>query len=61
MTYIPGVEKTRADELSWLEYPASQAIADLTKHGSGLDKEEMEVFFKEERSEERLCMGVSKQ
>ena len=59
--YIPGVENTLADVLSRWAYPASQALADLTKHGSVVDAEEMEGFIKEEREEERLCMGANKQ
>ena len=53
-----GVENTLADVLSRWAYPASQALADLTKHGSIQDEEEMEGFIKEEKEEGGLCMGV---
>ena len=33
VAYIPGVENTLADVLSRWAYPASQALADLKKHG----------------------------
>ena len=58
MAYIPGVENTLADVLSRWAYPASQALADLTKHGSIQDEEEMEGFIKEEKEEEKaVFMG----
>ena len=40
--YIPGKENLIADVLSRWAYPASQALRDVSKHGSAQDKEEME-------------------
>ena len=56
--YIPGVENTVADALSRWEYPASLAWADMTKHGSVQDKEDMEGFLEEERRDEKMCMSI---
>jgi hypothetical protein len=47
--YIPGKENTLADVLSRFAYPASQALADVSKHGSARDAEEMGELIEEER------------
>ena len=54
--YIPGKENTIADILSRWAYPASQALRDISKHGSAQDKEEMEQIRKEELEEEHTCI-----
>ena len=40
--YLPGVDNLLPDALPRWEYPASQALADLTKHGSVQD--EMDIW-----------------
>ena len=56
--YIPGKENTIADILSRWAYPASQALRDISRHGSIKDKEEMEEIMKEEREGELSCMMI---
>jgi len=56
--YIPGKENQIADILSRWAYPASQALRDISKHGSLEDKEAMEEIIQQEREEERDCLGV---
>ena len=56
--YIPGKENTIADILSRWAYPASQALKDISKHGSMQDKEEMEEMIREEKEMELQCMWV---
>ena len=57
--YIPGKENMIADVLSRWAYPASQALRDVSKHGSAQDKEEMEKIIEEEQEEEKYCMWIS--
>ena len=47
--YIPGKENTIADILSRWAYPASQALKDISKHGSSQDKEDMLEIIREEK------------
>jgi hypothetical protein len=56
--YIPGKENTIADILSRWAYPASQALRDISRHGSAEDKEEMENYLREEKEEENSCMVI---
>jgi hypothetical protein len=56
--YIPGKENTIADILSRWAYPASQALRDISKHGSAEDKREMEELIREEREDEKNCLLV---
>eukprot|EP00667_Euglena_gracilis_P000113 EG_transcript_113 len=56
--YIPGKENTIADILSRWAYPASQALRDISKHGSAEDKDEMENFIREEKEEEKQCLEI---
>ena len=56
--YIPGKENTIADILSRWAYPASQALRDISKHGSQQDKDEMEEMFRQEKEEESQCTWV---
>ena len=56
--YIPGKENTIADILSRWAYPASQALRDISKHGSTKDKEEMEEFIREEKEDEGKCLWI---
>ena len=56
--YIPGKENTIADILSRWAYPASQALKDISKHGSLQDKEDMEEIIRVEKEEELQCLWV---
>ena len=56
--YIPGKENTIADILSRWAYPASQALRDISKHGSLKDKEDMEEMIRQEKEEEMECMWL---
>jgi len=56
--YIPGKENTIADILSRWAYPASQALRDVSKHGSLEDKNEMDEIIREEREGESQCTWV---
>ena len=56
--YIPGKENTIADILSRWAYPASQALRDVSKHGSLDDKNEMDEIIREEREGELHCMWI---
>ena len=56
--YIPGKENTIADILSRWAYPASQALRDVSKHGSLQDKEEMEGIIQREKEEEMDCLWL---
>ena len=53
--YIPGRENTVADILSRWAYPASQALRDISMHGSEKDDLEMKRFIEEEKNIERAC------
>jgi hypothetical protein len=57
--YIPGKQNFIADILSRWANPASQAFRDICKHGTEEDKQEMEEFIRQEKEEERQCMGLS--
>ena len=57
--YIPGKDNTIADVLSRWAYPASQALRDISKHGSTQDKEDMDNIIQEEREEEMGCMQIA--
>jgi hypothetical protein len=54
--YIRGKDNTIADILSRWAYPASQALRDISKHGSAQDREDMENIIREEREEENSCI-----
>ena len=58
--YCPGKDNCQADILSRWAYPASQALRDVSKHGSAQDKAEMEEFIREEKADEKHCMMVSR-
>ena len=58
MGYIPGKENTIADILSRWAYPASQALRDISKHGSQQDKDEMDEIIREEKREEAQCLWL---
>ncbi len=51
--YVPGKDNTVADILSRWAYPASQALRDISMHGTAQDTEEMEDEIRMERLEER--------
>jgi hypothetical protein len=59
--YIPGKENSIADILSRWAYPASQALRDISKHGSQQDKDEMEEIIRQEKREEAQCMWLQVQ
>ena len=56
--YIPGKDNTIADILSRWAYPASQALRDISKHGSTQAKEDMDKLIQEEREQEMQFMYV---
>ena len=53
--YVPGKENTVADILSRWAYPASQALRDISLHGSEKDDDEMKRIIEDEKSAERAC------
>ena len=58
MGYVSGKENTIADILSRWAYPASQALRDVSMHGTAQDDDEMEGMIEQEKLEERGCMRV---
>ena len=56
--YIPGKDNTIADILSRWAYPASQALRDISKHGSLADDQEMRALIAQEKLEEKDCMYI---
>jgi len=56
--YIPGKENNICDVLSRWAYPASQALRDVTKHGTLDDDNEMHEIIKQERLEEQNCLVI---
>ena len=56
--YIPGKENMIADILSRWAYPASQAMRDISKHGTAQDKEEVASLLHEEMEEEANCVWL---
>jgi hypothetical protein len=44
------------DILSRWEYPASEALRDISMHGSKVDDDEMPDSFRQEEEEERMCL-----
>jgi hypothetical protein len=56
--YIPGRENTIADLLSRWAYPASQALKDVSRHGSAQDTEEMRAIIQREKDEEANCLWL---
>ena len=52
-------DKLFPDVLSSWAYPASQALANLTKNGSVQDALDMQALIEEEEEEEKLCMAIS--
>ena len=56
--YLPGEDNLLPDVLSRWAYPASQAFADLTKHGSVQDALDMQALIVEEEEDEKLCMFI---
>ena len=59
VVYIPGIKNDIPDALSRWAYPASQALADVSFHGSAADALEMKNIISKERAEERLTCGVT--
>ena len=55
VVYVPGKYNEVADALSRWAYPASQAFADSSIHGSDKDAEDMEGLVAKERQEEKTC------
>lgn len=51
--YVPGKQNDIPDALSRWAYPASQALADCSFHGSSADAEEMKAIIADEAMEER--------
>ena len=56
--YIPGRDNTVADILSRWAYPASQALRDISKHGSYADDQEMRDLIAQEKNEEQNCLYI---
>ena len=56
--YVPGKNNQIADVLSRWAYPASQALRDISKHGSENDDAEMRAMLEHEHEEEAECMYV---
>ena len=56
--YIPGKDNTIADILSRWAYPASQALREISKHGSSNDDAEMKALIAQEKNEENECRYV---
>ena len=56
--YIPGKDNQIADILSRWAYLASQALRDISKHGSTDDDQEMREMIEREKEEENECMYV---
>ena len=57
--YIPGKENTIADILSRWAYPAGEAFRDICRHGTQMDKDEVEEIIRQEKLDERDCMAVT--
>ena len=57
--YLKGVDNLLPDALSRWAYPALQALADLTKHGSVQDDIDMQALIEEEEADEKLCMVIN--
>jgi biotin carboxyl carrier protein len=51
--YIPGKDNIIADAMSRWAYPASQSLADVSKHGSQESTKEAKEIIQKEREEER--------
>ena len=58
VAYIPGKDNVVADALSRWAYPASQAFADVSIHGSAEDDEDMHALIEEEEKAGRKCNVV---
>ena len=58
VVYLPGKTNDIADCLSRWAYPASQALKDVSKHGSLEDKSEMKQMEEQEIMEEAGCLMV---
>ena len=58
---MPGKLNAIPDALSRWAYPASQALADVSFHGSAADAAEMKDIIAHERAEERRLHGVQSQ
>ena len=54
--YIPGKENEICDILSRWAYPASEALRDISIHGSKEDDAEMEEIIRKEIEEERASI-----
>jgi hypothetical protein len=57
--YVPGKDKLVVDAMSRWAYPASQALADLSKHGSLEAAREARALIKEEDEEERAAARIN--
>ena len=56
--YLKGEDNLLPDALSRWAYPASQALEDLTKHGSVQDALYMRALIYEEEEDEKHCMAI---
>jgi hypothetical protein len=56
--YVPGKDNTIADILSRWAYPASEAVKDVSRHGTAQDKEDVMALIHEEKREEANCMWL---
>jgi hypothetical protein len=59
VAYVPGKDNTVADALSRWAYPASQAFADVSIHGSEEDDRLMKEIIKQEEKEQKTCMVIN--
>ena len=57
--YVPGKENNIADILSRWAYPASQAFWDISKHGTSVDKEEVEEIIRQEKKKKPNAGGFT--
>jgi hypothetical protein len=53
--YVPGKENSVCDILSRWAYPASQALRDISIHGTQEDDDEMQENIRKEREEAKSC------
>ena len=58
LSTLKGEDNLLPDALYRRAYPASQALADLTKHGSVQDALDMQALIKEEEEDEKHCMAI---
>ena len=58
VAYVPGKDNVVADALSRWAYPASQAFADVSIHGSAEDDAQMEALISEEKALMTTCRVI---